>query len=320
MTNLNPIVLQASDLDDQLKVVDLAEFLSLALPLRELLLDPWLPKAGLCMLHAYRGVGKTHLSLGIAYAVAKGGTFLNWKADKPHGVLYIDGEMPAVVLQERLAKIVLMNGDTSIPRRLRIITPDLQPEGIPDLSTIEGQEIINHYIDNDIDLVIVDNISCLASSIKENDANDWASLQTWILKLRTKGKSVLLIHHSGKGGTQRGTSKKEDVLDTVIALERPKDYDPNQGARFNVRYEKNRGFFGDDAKPFECQLSTDEKGQSYWKTIALEESIYERVILLFNEGLEQKEIAEELDIHKGTVSKYVTRARQEGKLTKREAK
>lgn len=320
MSNADPIILEPKDITNQLRVIELAEFLSLDLPPRELILSPWLPKAGLCMLHAYRGVGKTHLSLGIGYAVAKGGSFLTWKAEKPRGVLYIDGEMPAVVLQERLARIVLMNKDTNLPSRLRIITPDLQLHGIPDLATIEGQEIINQYIDDDIDLIIVDNISCLAPSIKENDANDWAPLQTWILRLRTKGKSVLLIHHSGKGGTQRGTSKKEDVLDTVIFLERPKDYESNQGARFNVRYEKNRGFFGDDAKPFECQLCNDGNELFYWTTQPLEESTYEKVIMLFNDGIDQKDIAEELDINKSTVSRYIKRARQEGKLTNKDDK
>jgi DNA-binding CsgD family transcriptional regulator len=316
MLNQNPLILEPKDLNKQLNVIELAEFLSLNLPPRELFLDPWLPKAGLCMLHAYRGVGKTQLSLGIAYAVAKGGSFLTWQAKKPHGVLYIDGEMPGVVLQERLASIVLMNGDPSLPGKLRLITPDLQPHGLPDLATIEGQEIINQYIDDEIGLIILDNISCLAPSVKENDANDRASLQTWILSQRKRGKSVLLIHHSGKGGTQRGTSKKEDVLDTVITLERTKDYDSSQGARFNVKFEKNRGFFGDDAKAFECHLRTDEKGLLFWSTQPIEESLYERVIILFNDGLEQKEIAEELDIHKGTVSKYLKRAGQEGKLIK----
>ncbi|OGT51934.1 MAG: hypothetical protein A3E84_03815 [Gammaproteobacteria bacterium RIFCSPHIGHO2_12_FULL_42_13] len=213
-----------------------------------------------------------------------------------------------------------MNGDTTIPSKLRIITPDLQQNGMPDLATIEGQEMINHYIDDSIDLIIIDNISCLAPSIKENDASDWAVLQTWILMLRSNGKSVLLVHHSGKGGTQRGTSKKEDVLDTVIFLERPNDYEASQGARLIVRYEKNRGFFGDDAKPFECQLCKNDKDEFKWITKALEESTYESVINLFNGGLSQAEIAEDLDIHKGTVSKYVKRARQEGKLTRQEDK
>ena len=39
------------------------------------------------------------------------------------------------------------------------------------------------------------------------------------------------MHHAGKGGAQRGTSRREDVLDTVIALRQPQDYQSGEGAR-----------------------------------------------------------------------------------------
>jgi hypothetical protein len=302
MNDIDLIIMEPHELNSQLAVMNLTDFMSLELPPRELLLKPWLPKAGLCMIHAFRGVGRTHVSLGIAYALAKGGKFLDWEAPAPRNVLFIDGEMPASVLQERLAKIILMSGDDSLPAKLNLITPDLQKYGMPDLATVEGQEAINHYITDDIDVVIVDNLSCLAPSIKENDAGDWAVIQTWALNLRAKGKSVLLIHHSGKNGGQRGTSKKEDVLDTVIALERPKDYESSQGARFVVKYEKSRGFFGEEAKPFEAQLTTDDKGNTSWHTQSLEESNYEKVIGLTNDGVAQKDIAAELQLGKGTIS------------------
>jgi RecA-family ATPase len=320
MSSTAPIVLAPKDLDSQLSIFNLSDFLSLKLPSRELLLEPWLPKAGLCMIHAYRGIGKTHISLGIAYALARGGKFLNWNAPQPRNVLYIDGEMPASVLQERLASIIIMSGEASIAGSLRIITPDLQASGMPDLATLEGQTVVNHYIADATDLVIVDNLSCLAPSIKENDASDWATFQTWVLSLRARGKSVLLIHHSGKSGGQRGTSKKEDVLDMVIALERPKDYESSQGARFVVRYEKSRGFYGDEARPFEAQLCCDEQGVERWQTQSLEESNYEKVITMTNDGASQKEIADDLQLNKSTISRYVKRASKEGRLKSLENK
>jgi helix-turn-helix resolvase-like protein len=90
--------------------------------------------------------------------------------------------------------------------------------------------------------------------MKENDADAWTPVQNWALQLRRAGKSVILIHHAGKSGRQRGTSRKEDVLDTIIGLRRPPDYSPDQGARFEVYYEKSRGFYGKDAEPFEAWL------------------------------------------------------------------
>jgi hypothetical protein len=50
-------------------------------------------------------------------------------------------------------------------------------------------------------------------------------------------------------------SRREDVLDTVVNLRRPEDYE--QGARFEVHFDKSRGFMGKDAEPFEATLSDD---------------------------------------------------------------
>ena len=86
-----------------------------------------------------------------------------------------------------------------------------------------------------------------------------------LFRLRALGKSVLFVHHDGKGGQQRGTSRKEDVLDTVIYLKKPGDYrSEKEGARFEVHYEKHRGFYADDAKAFEAQLIKDQDGQHTW--------------------------------------------------------
>lgn len=87
-------------------IVSCNEFLQLKLPPQEAILDPWLSTQGLAMIYAPRGIGKTHVALGIAHAVASGSEFLKWRAPKPRGVLYIDGEMPANMMQERLASIV----------------------------------------------------------------------------------------------------------------------------------------------------------------------------------------------------------------------
>ena len=53
-------------------------------------------------LYGPRGLGKTFVALGIAWAAASGASFLNWTASRPRRVLYIDGEMAAVDIRERL--------------------------------------------------------------------------------------------------------------------------------------------------------------------------------------------------------------------------
>ena len=77
------------------------------------------------------------------------------------------------------------------------------------------------------------------------------------------------MHHAGKAGQQRGTSRREDILDTVIALRRPEEYEASEGARFHWHFEKARGFQGDDASPFEATLHLDDKAGARWQITPL---------------------------------------------------
>lgn len=294
-----------------LKAVSVEEILKLQLPPRENILSPWLPSQGIVMVYGPRGIGKTLFSMGCAVAIASGNGFLKWHSEKPYGVLYVDGEMPAIVIQERLSNIIVGNEKEPIAP-LKIITPDLQKFGVPDLSTLEGQVAVEQHL-NDISLVIVDNISTLCRHGRENEGESWLPIQEWALRLRSQHISVLFVHHSGKGGLQRGTSRREDVLDTVISLKRPADYMPDEGARFEVHFEKNRGFYGDEAKPFEAKLFQKDN-QQCWTHKDLEDSKVERVAKLLNEGIPQKELAEMLGVRKGTISKYKQSAEKRGLL------
>lgn len=290
-----------------LKVYNAAEMLALDLPPRENILAPWLPKQGLAMLYGPRGSGKTHVALNIAYAVATGGQFLAWKAPTARRVLYIDGEMPAAAMRDRLAGIVAST-DLEPPEAdfIQLALSDLQEFGIGCLTSDEGKAAIEPYLKH-IELVVIDNLSTLTHSVKENEGDSWVPVQNWALSLRRRGISVLFIHHSGKGGSQRGTSRKEDVLDSVLALRRPLDYEPDEGARFEVHFEKSRGIMGDDVKPFEAALV-----DGLWHTKDLSNILLDEVVRLTGAGESIRNIAEILGITRMKVQRLQTKARSEG--------
>lgn len=298
-----------------LKALNISDLLSLNISPREMLLNPIIPEQGLVMIHAPRGIGKTHVSLMIAYMVATGGQMFNgkWSCTKFHRVLFVDGEMPLAVMQERLAKIVNSVDSATLPEdNLRVITPDLQKQGISDLSTIEGQDFIEEHL-KDVKFLVLDNYSALCRKGRENDSESWIPLQEWFLTLRRRGISVLLIHHSNKNGGQRGTSRKEDLLDTIITLRKPESYNPKEGARFEVHYEKARGFYGEEARPFEAWLK-DEDGKMTWQVQEIEDLQLNRLIDLHKDGLKQREIAQELGLGLGTVNRWIKCAKEEGKI------
>jgi putative DNA primase/helicase len=296
------------------RILDLDAFLRLELPAREFLLEPIISAKGLVMLYGPRGLGKTHVALGIAYAVAGGGSFFKWRAPKPRRVLYIDGEMPAATLQERLGGVVKGAGDEPIPQALRFLTADLHPEPLPDLAEPENQAWLEGIWGARPDLLILDNLSALTSAARDNEADAWTSMQRWLLSLRRRGVSVLFVHHAGKGGQQRGTSRREDILDTVISLRRPADYSPREGARFEVHLEKARGLSGEDADPFEASLIM-EVGAFRWTWKPLEDARLVRAAALFNDGSSVSDTAEALGISKSGAGRLRKRAIAEGLIT-----
>jgi putative DNA primase/helicase len=235
--------------------------------------------------------------------VTSGGkVFDRWKAPKLARVLFIDGEMPASTLQERLASLIA-GSDSEPPGNdyLRILTPDMQDSPMPNLSTLEGQESVEPFLAG-VDLVVIDNLATLARHGRANDEESWLPIQTWLLQMRWRGISVLMIHHQGKGGDQRGTSAKEDILDTVIRLDRPNDYHSEQGARFEVHLAKARGICGDDAKSFEAQLLADGQALT-WATRDIEDVELEQVRKLLDEGFSIRDTADELGISTGKVQR-----------------
>ena len=274
------------------------ELLKREFPTREMLLSPLLPSKGLAMLFAERGIGKTWVGLNIAHAVSGGGSFLRWQASLPRRVVYIDGEMPASALKERYAAIIVGSGFDAPEANFRLVAADMQPDGLPDLADASAQRFYDDVIE-DAELVVVDNLSTVCRSLRENEADSFGAVQTWLIRQRAAGRSVLLIHHAGKGGEQRGTSKKEDVLDTVVRLRRPINYISSDGARFEVHYTKSRGFYGEDAAPFEAQLADGSWTVNEIVSADGDEAIQK----LHDEGMSIRDIAARVGMSSSTVGR-----------------
>lgn len=291
-----------------LKVFTQEQICRMAFPPREHVVYPILREKGLAMLYAFRGMGKTFLAHEIAAAAACGGSVLKWHAPKARKVLIIDGEMPGPDLQERFKAL-----PGKAAANLRVLPMDEQELGVTlNLAAEEDQKRIEALL-GDTELLILDNRSTLVSSGRENDAESWNSMQSWLLKLRRKGLSVLILEHAGRNGEARGTSKREDVLDTVIQLKRGEDYQLQQGACFEVHLTKARGIFGNDAAPFEARLEIRD-GVTSWHVRDLTDVEAERVEELTRESMSVRDIAEETGLSKSKINRIQAKLRTEGRL------
>ena len=277
---------------------------------REFLLYPWLPKAGLAMIYAAAGVGKTFFALNIAYAMAGGGDFLKFICPKPVRILYIDGEMTYKVMQPRIEMIAKAQGKLNDDSNFLLVCCDDFPNGaMPKLSTLEGQSFFNIMIaDYKVDVVIVDNIST-CTNLVENNAEEWNIMQDWQISLKAKNVGMILIHHTSKDGkNQRGTEKRKDIQDTCILLQEVNNGETEMASQFKITFDKSRGFFGEEAESFEASL--DKDGSWHMKT--QEQSTFDKVVELSNLGMSQAEIAIEVGINRSNVCRAFKKAKDAG--------
>jgi putative DNA primase/helicase len=315
MNELPNVTELAAIQQDQLpRAIELRSFLKLELPPREWVIPGLLQHRDIGMVHSWRGIGKTFFSQGLAYAAVSRSPFLRYSAPtRSRGVLIVDGEMPREDLQKRLAALVAgAERDAEAP--LRLLSSDMLDDPLPSLATPRGQEIVAANLDG-IELLIIDNISTLCEDGPENEAGSWERTQAWLLSLRRAGITTLLVHHEGKGGQQRGTSKREDVATQVIQLRRPGAYSPSQGARFEVHLTKARGVYGASAEPFEAEFQTDENGHAIWTWRPLTDDKKQQVLEVYRSGTtNQREIARTLEIGVGTVNRKIQLLREEGEI------
>lgn len=282
---------------------------------REMVIDPWLPVGGLAMVYAERGIGKTFFAMNLGYAVMAGHPFFKWSVPMPRSVLYLDGEMHRDDLKSRLQK--MHNGQKLLPLKdYNFLSKDSNKELNFNLNTQEGQYIISQHIKG-IDLIIVDNIAALCGGEKDNEVQSWHEVQKWAISMRHHNIAVIFIHHMGKNKEQRGTSAREDVLDTSLKLIRPNNYKMQDGLVMEVHFTKTRGFFGEASEPFQVSLN-NEQSLFTWSMDSIKDEEKEKpgratvqdtdIAYMYNvKGMTQVQIAQELNLSQSIVSRVINR-------------
>lgn len=251
------------------------ELLGKKVKMPKALLWPWLREKSLNMIYAERGIGKSWLGMMIAVALTREEyrevAIGEWYVKNPCGCLFVDGEMGQFDLQDRFRQIAEPLGKES--RRFPLISfsvPDYVEEHQEsvNLNSPQWQDRIYKYLmrNRNIRLLILDNLSSLCAGREENDNRETSLLNQWFIKLRAAGITLILVHHAGKSGKQRGASSLEDPLNNSIYLRKPKGWEQGGGAHFSVGFEKARNDPGGDGyRPFTVRL-VEHPDSAKWRT------------------------------------------------------
>jgi hypothetical protein len=259
---------------DQPEAIDVEDFLALELQPRRWLAEGLIQDRDILMLHATRGCGKSHFCFGLAYSLACGVDFLQYKIREPVPVLLCDGEQPSEEIQPRLRAIQASLGRPVAP--FLLLARD-RVGHLPSLATAQGQAVVERNLaklPTGPRVLIIDSLSTLAplpEGVSENDEAGWRPIQEWLLRLRGLGVTSSFSHHDNRMGGARGTSARETLPSQIVHLKRPEGFIPSDGARFVVCLEKARGVHGPAAESFEAWLRTGPDGRQAWTISGVED-------------------------------------------------
>jgi hypothetical protein len=297
-------------------VVTSNELHDLHLTPRRKLLGDWFCEGDLGFIFAFRGVGKTWLALAIAQALSTGGKLGDWPAHAPIKVLYIDGEMPPDLMRSRCKGLEAGNGN------LQFLNHEILFERSGKVLNITNQEIqeaiTRKCIASGVKVLLLDNLSTLASGMRENEADSWELVNSWLLDLRRRKIAVVIVHHAGRSGEMRGTSKREDNVFWIIALDdAKKNADDKRGARFISRFTKPFRNTQDEVPAYEWHFVTDDA--TGLVSVGHKQAQTMDVFLgLIEDGVRDcNQIAQEMKTSPATISRLAKRAIDAGKIIKK---
>jgi hypothetical protein len=251
----------------------------------------------------------------ISAAVANGRDAMDglWSVEKPAPVLYLDGEMHWADIKERGRMLKL--GEVKILSKTVLEYHDAVNMNLAE-EKIRSQ-LKRKILEQGIKLVVIDNIFSLVLGLETNQDKDWSPINQWLLSLRSNGVSVILIHHTGKGGDQLGTSSRVFNLNFYLLLKPEASEDESVAFQIKVAKQRKRGI-EIAGKRFHCidgewtvtELSSRE----------LAENKRQEIATLLVQGAKQKEVAEQLEMSEARVSQIKRELIKEGMLEQEDKK
>lgn len=280
------------------------------LPQRRRLLGAWLCEGDLGYLFAPRGHGKSWMAMLIANAVATGASLGSWqKGEEARPVFYFDAEMNLPDVQNRAQKI----GITSESFHWLSNEHLYMDQAISvNIASTEHQSALSAMLPDGA-LFIIDNLSTSQSGMKENDNDDFDKIKDWLLSLRRRSITVLIVHHAGRSGEMRGSSRREDPAHWILSL-RDASEDGAKAKQFITTFTKCRNCQGRDAMPLRWTLQDEADRitvfcESFSGSDALLAHIRDGIV-------SATDLAQTLNVQTSTISKWAKKLMQAGLIRK----
>lgn len=277
---------------------------------RPRLLGGWLKEGDLGYLFAPRGAGKSWMAMLIGKAIAEGVPLGEWAAgERSRPVFYFDAEMNLADVQERSRKLDINSENFQWLSNEQLFKE--KGEGV-NIASPTHQAGLSAMLSGG-SLFIIDNLSTAQLGMAENDNDSFDAIRDWLLGLRHRRITVMIVHHAGRNGAMRGSSRREDMAHWIISLKDASDDDGHVKA-FTTSFSKLRNCQGRDAPPLKWILKDDS--ERFTITCKTHNGV-DALLAHIRDGVgSASELAILLNVETGTVSKWAKKLMDAGQIKK----
>jgi len=266
-------------------------------PLR-MFMAPWVHDNTFTLLVGPRGSGKTWLGMAIAQAIASGSRLGDWPTINKTKVLYLEGEMPERVLSDRFRQIDQSGENHIVGGDISVVSCDHYEDiALPNISDPKNHEHYRAMFER-YEVIIIDNLLNIARPMdsRDHELATWQRTASFLKSQRTKGKAIILLHHTGKSGLQMGTIVKENDVDTFLMVT-PEIGRTERGFGAEVRFDKARYLEFPYNKPIWIEYApNEEQGRYVWTIHPLQEHKAFKMREMKFKGMSERDIAEIMGI------------------------
>ena len=312
------------DYKKTISFANLDNFLTTSFPEPSYIIEPLVSNQSIVQIVGASGVGKTMFGLAIAGAIATANGLLGMPSvGGARPILYVEGELPGSDIQVRINGMLKVINRKCEPKNFNVSSLQQQlkinDKGFTPIQTEQGLiEIENAILEIKkitglMPVVFIDNISCLASGLKENDADAWSPIINKFVKWKNMGSTIFYFHHLNKGNDSSGSTMQHRTIDMVIRMRKPDNKQKiktfeDKGVQAIVDFPKWR--LHDNSKHSQEHMLICEDWK--WEKLPVLTSDELDIVRMYNEDLDVKEMSKEINLAEKTIYKKLKNLKDKG--------
>ena len=325
-----------------LTTLTLNQFVAKTYPPITYYMYPIISNECLGMIFALPGKGKTLFALELAWRCSQGLDFMDWKFNnmiKPPPVLYVEGEMSATQVQNRVTSMVERDRglkDFDLDNFHMAVLKEQPNESYQKLKTPEGRLNVQNSADmiykktGKKPIIFLDNVRFLMGNFNEKEGQDWIDFVLWLATLRAKGYSTYFLHHAVNTGEKAsGSGYQDSNLDVNIKLSQPDensatDHSSDHFTQIQFEFKKMRENVIGQMTPF---IMVVDRNKGSWSKFPVLNKTERKIKSMLDSGKSAKDIInpEKEGMSKANVHKTINKLKGENdgvdkKTSNREAK